>query len=117
MALYQLECYSCHSADFKKMDVGVPELSAGFFGGGNKMINKEGKPVVTLNITPDEETGIGKWTEEEFVNAVKYCKSPNGPALRYPMQPYTQLTDDEAKAIYVYLKTIPPLKNRVVRDI
>ncbi len=117
LALYQLECYTCHSADFKKMDMGTPENSLGFFGGGNKMLNKEGIPITTLNITPDKETGIGNWTEEEFVNAVKYGKHPSGPALRNPMLPYIQLTDYEAKAIYAYLKTVPPIKNKIDRGI
>ncbi len=117
LALYQLECFTCHSADFKKMDVAVPENSLGFMGGGNKMLNKEGTLVTTLNITPDEETGIGNWTEEEFVNAVKYGKPPKGPVLRSPMMPYIRLTDDEVKAIYAYLRTVPALKNKIDRGI
>ena len=66
----------------------------------------------------DEETGIGKWSEEDFVKAVKYGQVPNGgPALRQPMIPYSNLTDSEAKAIYAYLKTIPKIKNKVDRGL
>jgi mono/diheme cytochrome c family protein len=117
LALYQIECFTCHSKDFKTMDVGVPENSEGFFGGGNLMIGSDGKEVTTLNITPDEETGIGKWTEDEFVKALKSGIVPNGPALRNPMIPYLMLTDEEAKAIYAYLRTVPKLNHKVDRGL
>ena len=118
IALYQLECYACHSKDFAKNDYLVPSKSEGFFGGGNKMFTMEGKPISTLNITRDEHTGIGKWSEEEFVKAIKYGALPdNQPGLRYPMQPYSNLTDNEAKAIYAYLKTVPAVNNMVERKV
>jgi hypothetical protein len=113
---FNLECYSCHSADFKTNDYLDPEKSVGFMGGGNKPLNMEGQIMVTQNLTPDEETGIGKWTEDRFVNAVKNGIMENQPALRYPMVPYVYLTDKEAKAIYAYLRTVPPLKNNVPRS-
>ena len=115
IACYQLECFACHSKDFAKNDYFTPEKSKGFFGGGNEMYNEEGKKLVTLNITMDEETGIGKWTEEQFIKAVKSGQVPNGPALRYPMQPYSNLTDQEVKAVYAYLKTVPKIHHKVER--
>ena len=81
------------------------------------MHTEEGKEIVTLNITMDEETGIGKWTEEQFIKAVKSGQVPNGPALRYPMQAYSNLTDQEVRAIYAYLKTVPKQKNKVERKL
>lgn len=116
IALNQLECYSCHSKDFAKNDYFNPEKSPGFFGGGNEMYNTEGKKLYSLNITMDENTGIGKWTEDQFVTAIKTGIVPNNqPALRNPMNPYPNLTDKEAKAIYAYLKTVPKLNNKVER--
>jgi cytochrome c2 len=117
LALYQLECYVCHSADFKKMNVAEPEKSLGFFGGGNIMRNSEGTMVTTRNITMDEETGIGKWTEDDFVKALRTGVVPSGPALRDPMRPYIQLTEDEAKAIYTYLRTVPVINHKVDRGV
>lgn len=117
LALYELECFACHSADFTKMDVFEPEKSLGFFGGGNVMRSTDGTMVTTMNLTPDEETGIGKWTEEQFVKALKTGIVPNGPALRNPMIPYVQLTDEEAKAIFAYLKTVPKIKHAVSRGL
>ena len=82
------------------------------------MFNQEGKKLVTLNITMDENTGIGTWTEDQFINAVKSGLVPNAqPALRYPMQPYTNLTDQEVKAIFAYLKTVPKLNHKVERKL
>ena len=116
ISCYQLECFSCHSRDFAKNDFYTPEKSKGFFGGGNEMYNEEGKKLLTLNITMDENTGIGKWSEAQFITAVKTGQVPNGgPALRYPMQAYSNLTDQEVRAIYAYLKTVPKLDHKVER--
>jgi len=116
IALYQLECYSCHSRDFAKNDYFEPEKSPGFFAGGNKMYTTEGKEIYTLNITMDEATGIGKWTEDEFKNAIRFGQVPNNQqALRYPMIPYSNLTDAEASAVFTYLKSVPVIQNKVER--
>lgn len=118
IALNQLECFSCHSRDFAKNDYFQPEKSPGFFGGGNELQTREGKKIYSLNITMDEETGIGKWTEDEFVKALRFGQLPGGqPSLRMPMIAYTNLTDSEAKAIYAYLKSIPKIQNKVERKL
>lgn len=109
------ECYSCHSADFKTMNTNTPSLSVGYYGGGNPVLNYEGQVVRSANITMDENTGIGKWTAEEFINAVKYCKKPTGGLLSYPMIPHTTLSDTEVRAIWEYLKTVPKINNPVER--
>jgi mono/diheme cytochrome c family protein len=117
IALHQLECFSCHSEDFAKNDYFQPEKSPGFFGGGNKLFDRAGNAVYSQNITMDEKTGIGKWTEAQFVNAVKNGILPDGSAVQYPMQPYHMLTDKEIHAIYAYLKTVPKIENEVERKV
>jgi mono/diheme cytochrome c family protein len=114
--VFNLECFTCHSGDFKTLNSLEPEKSGGYLGGGNKTLNKQGKEILTQNLTPDNETGIGKWTEEQFVAAVKTGVVQNQPALRYPMVPFTELTDAEAKAIYAYLHTVPPFVHKVPRS-
>lgn len=116
---FNFECFSCHSQDFKSNDFLNPEKSVGFFGGGNSFIMPDGNTVQSLNITMDDETGIGKWTEDEFVSAVKSGILPGGqPSLRNPpMQPYAGLNDKDVKAIFAYLKTIPKIKNKVDRKV
>jgi len=115
VCLYRVECYTCHSSDFTTDDFIHPEKSKGFFGGGNKFAMPDGTTMHSLNITMDDETGIGRWTEDQFVKAVKTGIVPSGPALRPPMKPFVYLSDGEVRAIYAYLKTIPKITNKVDR--
>ena len=109
-----LDCYPCHSADFKTINLADPEHSKGFMGGGNKVgLNMERQEMRSSNLTPDEETGIGKWTEEDFVKAIRFGQKPNNQPIRAPMLPYPQLSISEAKAMYAYLMSIPPIHNSI----
>lgn len=85
-------------------------------GGGNKPLNEKGEVMLTPNLTPEKETGIGTWSKDQFVTAVKTGMIQNQEALRYPMLPYTQLTDYEVGCIYEYLQTIPAISNKVERS-
>ncbi|HYM21004.1 MAG TPA: c-type cytochrome [Candidatus Kapabacteria bacterium] len=104
-----LDCYQCHSADFKTNDGLNPEKSVGFFGGGNELTDPIGKPVFSRNITPDMEHGIGKWTPGMFLRALRDGLRPDNTALRYPMARFPELSDSEIVAIYDYLRTVPSL--------
>ena len=115
LATFQLQCFACHSKDFAKVNDLEPEKSLGFFAGGNPMTNYDGKVVNSANITMDEETGIGTWTEEDFIKAVKQMQTPHGKVLQYPMEPYPLLSDKEVSHIYAYLQTVPKVRNRVAR--
>lgn len=111
----EADCFQCHSADFKTNDGLVPEHSKGYLGGGNALMGLDGKPVYTANLTPDEETGIGKWSEADFLKVMRTGSRPDGRPLRLMMR-IPELTDDEIKAIYAYLRTVPPIHNAVVRN-
>lgn len=67
------------------------------------------------NLTPDVETGIGSWSEEEIITAVRQGRRPDNtpllPPMPWPM--YAHLTDDDARALAAYLKSIPPVKHQV----
>jgi mono/diheme cytochrome c family protein len=108
-------CFPCHSADFAKLDELVPERSAGYLGGGNAMPDMNGRIVKTANITPDRDTGIGKWSEDEFVRLLRFGVRPDLSVIVYPMVPFPELSDGDARAIYAYLRTVPPIKNAVSR--
>ena len=108
-------CYGCHSADFAKVDDFVPERSAGYLGGGNAMPDESGRVIMTSNITPDPDTGIGKWSEDEFVRLLRFGVRPNNTVIVYPMVPFPELSDSDARAIFAYLRTVPPIKNAVAR--
>lgn len=111
----RLQCFTCHSRDFAKVDDLVPERSAGYLGGGNAMPDLTGKTVVSSNITPDADTGIGMWSEADFVRALRYGVRPDNTVVSYPMVPYPEVTEAEAKAIFAYLHTVPPIRNPIHR--
>lgn len=114
LALGVAGCFECHSADFKTNNSLEPEKSPGFFGGGNKLMNLEGEIVLSPNITMHPENGIGSWTEEEFVQAVRFSTRPKGgEPLKYPMVPYNHISDEEVRAIWAYMQTVPKLDNKV----
>ena len=68
-----------------------------------------------INLTSDEETGIGLWSEQVFVNAFKTGRHMGvGRPILPPMpwQAYSKMTDDDLKAMFAYLKTVPAKKNQ-----
>ena len=69
-----------------------------------------------INLTPDENTGIGSWSEETFVKAIRTGKhmGVSRPILPpMPWEVYKNWTDEDLKAVYAYLRTIPPIQNRI----
>jgi mono/diheme cytochrome c family protein len=71
-----------------------------------------------LNLTPDVATGIGEWSEETFIQAMRTGKhqgQPNGRDILPPMPWFNlkEMTDDDLKALWAYLRSIPPIKNQV----
>ena len=107
-----MDCYGCHSSDFKTVNALVPTQSEGYYGGGNPLLNMEGGVVPSSNLTFDE-TGIGKYSESDFVMALRFGKKLDGTGVRYPMVPMPYLTERECKAVYAFLKTVPKIKNEV----
>jgi mono/diheme cytochrome c family protein len=68
------------------------------------------------NLTPDNETGIGTWQPEMFINALRTGKHLGAGRPILPPMPWEmvgKLTDEDLKAIFAYLKSIPPIKNKV----
>ncbi len=113
LATAKFDCYACHSADFKTLDLMNPERSQGYFGGGNVLYDKEMNVIHSSNLTMDKATGIGDWTEDEFIRTVRFGMKPDNTPLRYPMVPAPVITDEEVSAIWSYLQTIPVIENKV----
>jgi len=67
------------------------------------------------NITPDTESGIGGWTDEQIATALITGKRPDGRLLApaMPIESFKHLTHDDALAIAAYLKSLPAIKNKV----
>jgi mono/diheme cytochrome c family protein len=100
------DCSACHTAPG-----GLP------FAGGLALETPFGT-IVSTNITPDRETGIGNWSENDFVSAMRMGKGYNGTRL-YPAMPYTaytKMTDEDVLAVRAYLATLAPVHNKVVSN-
>jgi len=67
------------------------------------------------NLTPDMETGLGKWSEDDIVKAIRTGQRADGTELLPPMpwQMFSNLTDEDAYAIAAYLKSLPPVSHKV----
>jgi mono/diheme cytochrome c family protein len=106
----QLTCFGCHSADFKTNDYYTPERSEGYLGGGNILLTMEGEKILSTNITMNKTDGIGNYSEDDFVKVIKSGAKPDGTTVRYPMVPYAELEDEEIRAIYAYLRSVPVIE-------
>lgn len=68
------------------------------------------------NLTPDQNTGLGTWTEDMFIKTLRNGRHmANGRPLNPPMpwRWFAKMTDEDLKAIFAYLRTIPPIQNHV----
>lgn len=98
-------CMGCHTA---RSGDGVPDGRP--YAGGHILSTSIGT-FVTPNITPDPETGIGYWSEEDFWQALNAGKSRDGAPLypAFPYTDYTKVTREDANAIFAYLQSLPPV--------
>ena len=70
---------------------------------------------VSANITPDPETGIGAWTDQQVKDALAKGVRPDGSRLAVPMPVYyfRNMTDDDLTAVVAWLRTLRPIRNVV----
>jgi mono/diheme cytochrome c family protein len=97
------DCVSCHTAK-----QGEP------FSGGDRLNTPFGY-MLAPNITPDSDTGIGRWSADDFYRALHDGVNRRGQDM-YPTMPYdfyTKVTREDVDAIYAYLKTLKPVKNAI----
>jgi mono/diheme cytochrome c family protein len=100
-------CASCHSS---RTQPGAP------LSGGSKFGSEESS-VYAPNITPDQETGIGRWSDEQTIDAIRTGVRPDGSRIRPPMPQtaYRGMSDTDVMAIVAYLRSIRPIYNAVPR--
>jgi hypothetical protein len=108
-------CYQCHSKKKFGIDYLDPENSRGYLQGGMKMKDDNGNKIFSPNLTADKETGIGNYTQETFIKAVRDGIADGGMHLMAPMPQFTHLTDKDINSIYAYLQSIPPVHHKVKR--
>ena len=125
-------CHDCHTP---KVQNGAPDMSRALRGhpesaplapevaGGistNMLLTAWRGPwgvSLTRNLTPDPDTGIGKWTYQDFVKTIRTGVNPKGEVLLPPMPiaMLQNLPDSDLKAIWAYLRSLKPIKNAVGR--
>ncbi len=103
-------CGNCHTPKGPTGDIADKHLAGGF-----QMDDPMLGLWITPNITPDPETGIGRWTDAEIIRAIREGKRPDGRTLGPPMPflLYRRLSDGDVTAMVAYLRTVPPVRNTV----
>lgn len=107
-------CADCHTRFEKGQPVGEP------FAGGREFPMGEGQILVSSNITPDRDTGTGRFTREKFINLFKKYAgtiplepvSMSGNTIM-PWKMYSGMTEEDLGSIYDYLQTIPAVPNPI----
>ena len=93
----------CHT------DPKIKQLNAG----GRKYEGAFGT-VYSSNITPDPETGLGRWTDDQIIAAIRLGRRPDGGRL-VPVHPYPTfngMAEEDVRAVVAYLRTLPPIKRK-----
>ena len=105
-------CGNCHV----QREKGKPLPERGLSGG--MVFNEEPFKAYAPNITPDPETGIGKWTDAQLARAIREGIRPDGTVIGPPMPIvfYRDLADDDLAAIVAYLRAQPAVKNVVPKS-
>jgi mono/diheme cytochrome c family protein len=107
---YSSGCVDCHTPG---TFYGAPDTTRYLSG---SELGWEGPWGVTFprNLTPDTETGIGSWSEDQIMNAVRTGIRPDGTMLLPPMPwpAYSHMSDDDAHALVAYLKSLPPVHHK-----
>lgn len=107
-------CGNCHTPKGPKGELPGMELA------GWAEIEKN--PAFTAsapNITPDAETGIGNWTDEQIVAAIREGRRPDGSIIGPPMPIalYSRMSDRDVRAIVAYLRHVKPVKHAVPKSV
>ena len=107
-------CGNCHAQRDKQGRV-MPELGLS----GGMVFDEKPFKAYASNITPDPETGIGKWTEKELIRGIREGLRPDGSLIGPPMpiHMYRGMSDDDARSLAIYLKGQPAVKNVVPKSV
>jgi hypothetical protein len=104
-------CTDCHTQGHF---LGHPDTSR-YLGGSDVGFGSPMGVFVGSNLTPERETGLGKWSAQQIVTAITTGKRPDGRMLA-PMMPWrglSVLTTPDALAIAAFLKSLPPVNNKI----
>src|SRR5262245_9784458 len=105
-------CTDCHTPGYF---FGKPDM-ARYLGGSDMGVEVPGLGIfVGRNITPDKDTGLGNWTNEQITTAIQTGVRPDGRILApiMPWRAYAVMTKSDAAAVVAFLKSLPPVSNKV----
>lgn len=104
-----LACHTCHDEPARDGQAGRPLAGGAEFRVGNSLLRAS-------NITPDRNTGIGAWTDDQIIAALREGRRPDGsligPAMSFDL--YRRISDRDARAIVAYLRRVPPAAHEVM---
>jgi mono/diheme cytochrome c family protein len=102
-------CGNCHT---QRGPDGAP-VAALTLAGGALVDDNPAFRAISSNITSDPETGIGKWTDDQIVTAIREGRRPDGTLIGPPMpfEVYRGMGDADVRAIVAFLRTVPPVRN------
>lgn len=102
-------CGNCHTPQGPDGPLPGMELA------GGTPIELPGFVAYTSNITPDPETGIGAWTDQQIITAIREGRRPDGTIIGPPMPigMYRNMSDNDVRAIVAYLRSVPAVRNMV----
>ncbi|MBC8072702.1 MAG: c-type cytochrome [Deltaproteobacteria bacterium] len=108
-----LQCNGCHGPTYDALAHARDDHALCYLGGGNPLLDVNGKSIPAANITFDAEHGIGSWSYADFRRALVDGFRPDGTLVRWPMRRHALLDENEVEAIYAYLATVPPVAHAV----
>lgn len=114
-------CGDCHTNQEKGQPIKGMEYAGGFV-----IQNSKTTAIKSANITPDMETGIGKWSEDYFVEMFKSYSKEKGFVSKkvepgqfntvMPWIKYSGMKESDLRALYKYLRTLKPINNKIVKE-
>jgi mono/diheme cytochrome c family protein len=110
-----MHCAMCHSPMDKN---GGPDMSKAYSGGFKFELPMMGEGALYgTNLTSDKKTGVGDWTDDELLGVLKNMKKKDGSPIMGPMMLFgsgwSQLKEEDLKAVVAFLRTLPPVANKV----
>jgi len=102
-----MDCAGCHTDGFSADKLDHPQA----FAGGFELADPTGVAIWSKNITADDETGIGRWSLDDFERAVARGITPEGYLVRKPMPLFARLDRTDVEAIYRFLRSRPKVQH------
>ncbi len=105
-------CAECHMP--RNMNTGELDFTRRL-AGALSPIDEEGIRASPSNLTPDAATGLGQWTEQQFMTAIRTGSRPDGTVMLpfMPWPSYSRWNDDDLRAVWLYLRSLPPVNHQV----